>query len=308
MFNIRARKRVFGSLLAIAALAVVPAVAPSTAPAAQAAVPCPVNPGPVGIDGYVADFSGKGVTLCTGWDGEVVRVKVQIIDISAGARLKVSSNSATVMPNPADNTFGKRTVPDWATNKGGIQAPGTGLLFSVTNASFFTDTSSAQTPLSLPVKVNSTAQGRSYGKLLYGSGTGSAVAKKVLRYNSGGGVLQIASFPTGYNSTDAQCIGWDSCVVGYDPLIDLSGNGNTTNVRTYVGVNAVHGQNASRAFVLTGSNLRVADADLILQHFGAVSAMQLDGGGSTAMKSWGGDWLGPLGRPVPTILTVTYGN
>jgi exopolysaccharide biosynthesis protein len=64
--------------------------------------------------------------------------------------------------------------------------------------------------------------------------------------------------------------------------------------------------NASRAFILTGAGLTVAEAYNILAHFGGAQVIQLDGGGSTQMKSYAGDRLSLLDRHIPNILYVEY--
>lgn len=314
------------SLLAIGVLASAAVLVPPTTPTAQAAVPCPVNPGPVGIQGWVADWASHGITLCIGYTSapEVQRAMVQIIDLTSGANLHVAMQAPVpppYPPSPADYEFGRLTMDRFeATQR--VMAPGADGFpdfkeaFSVTNASFFTNTSSNRTKLSLPFRAGdydgcnfggvTYPCGSSYGVAIYNNDPGSAVAKKVLRMDQSGRNVQIASFPTIYNTSDAQCVGSYSCVVGYDSLIDLSGNGNTQNFRTYVGTNAVHGTNATRVFILTGSALTVAEADLVLQHFGAVATMQMDGGGSTYMRSYMSDFGGALNRAVPTVLVARY--
>lgn len=320
MFKRRARKRTLGSLLTIGTLALATVLVPPTTPTAHAAVPCPVNPGPVDIQGWVADWASHGITLCIGYTGapEVARAMVQIIDLTSGANLHVAGRDARepVPPNLADNEFPRLSMGSWeATQR--VMAPGADgsptfkEALSVTNLSFFTNTSSSYTKLSLPWRDGDNAQADpttsvSYGTSIYNTDPNNATPKKVLRMDQSGSNVQIASFPTIYNSSDAQCVGWYSCAVGFDPLIDLSGNGNTQNFRTYVGSNAVHGTNATRIFILTGSALTVAEADLILQHFGAVSTVQFDGGGSTYMRSYRSDFGGALNRAVPNVLVARY--
>ena len=302
MFKLRARKRIVASLLAIGALALATVLGSATAPPAQAAVPCPTTD-VANITSWDTAFSQRGITLCEGYAGPSNVVKVQIVDIAAGARLQVLDYGGRGAPNPADNELLRRFMPTWASDVG-IRAPAPGAAFSVTNASFFTSTTTDYTKLSLPYRLGSFG---SHGVAIYGTDPNSSTPKRVLRYDHSGENIEVAPFPTFYSASDAQCLGWAACLVGFDPLSDPSGNPSTTESRTFVGIDA-QGVNVTRAYILTGVLMTVATADRILKHVGASATMQLDGGGSTGMQSYAGHWLqAPLSRAVPNVLFVRYG-
>jgi hypothetical protein len=324
VFKLRARKRTLGSLLAVATLALATLLVPPMTPTAHAAIDCPIGAvAGTPVDGFERMYSSHGVAMCHALDGAYVVAQVQIVDLAtpgpagiSGARLSASGYhpSGAQPSNPADRTFVKKSISQWADDHYCCDAPDNiadNQTFSVTNASFFTDTSNPTTKLSLPYKgyVNPAYPRFSYGVAIRNTDPNSATPKMVLRMNGGvypDSQVQIQFFPTIYSESDAQCTGWDSCVVGFDPLADVSGDPTTRNNRTFVATNSCWGVNASRAFILTGAGLTVRDAHDILQHFGACASMQLDGGGSTQMRSYAGDRLSLLDRHIPTVLFVNY--
>jgi hypothetical protein len=99
----------------------------------------------------------------------------------------------------------------------------------VTNASFFTSTTTVNTKLSLPFK---TYFHSSHGTAIRNTDPNSATPKRVLRYHYSAGSysLQIGPFPTIYSAADAQCSGWNYCLVGFDPLSDVSGDPTTRTI------------------------------------------------------------------------------
>jgi hypothetical protein len=310
------RRRTTASLLAIAALVLGAVVAPGTAQSAQAVdgPPCPTTliPG-VAIDEWYQDFSARGVTLCTGLDEGFPIVKVQIIDLAAGAKLDVRSNSpAEYDPNNAAfDKFARKYLVDWATQYG-VGSPTTSGTFSVTNASFFNSTSTPNTSITMPF-AGYPYSAATPGTMVVGGAPdpNGGLQKRVLRSNSGS-TVQVSAFPTTYTAGDFfnQCYVWQSCVVGFGPLDDPDyNNPGSVNSRTYVGTNAVWGTAATKAYILTGIGT-VATAHAIMQHFGAISEVQLDGGGSTGMESAGSDWKQKgypvTQREVPNVLVVSY--
>jgi hypothetical protein len=303
VFKLRARKRTLGSLLAIGVLALATVLVPPATPTAQAAIDCPIGAFPAGIDGFERIYSDHGVAMCHGIDGGVQVAQVQIVDVAAGARLQFGDGGFTPAPDPADNLLRRNPIQAFANLYGVGAYPAYN--FSVTNASFFTSTTTTDTKLSLPYK-RLYGYVSSAGVAIRNTDPNSATPKMVLRLNNLGSHVQIQFFPTIYSASDAQCSGWSDCLVGFDPLEDVSGDPTVRNSRTFVATNSCWGVNASRVFILTGAGLTVRDAHDILQHFGACASMQLDGGGSTQMVSAAGSRLSPINRAIPNVLIVRY--
>lgn len=304
MFKPRTRKRTLGSLLAVATLALATLLAPPMTPTAQAAIDCPIGATPdTPIDGYERIYSDHGVGMCHALDGATVVAQVQVVDLAAGARMGFYSPRYRAAADPADSEFGRATIQEMADFTAVGAYPDHS--FSVTNASFFTSTTTEFTKLSLPFKYYEGGP-KSYGVAIRNTDPNSATPKMVLRVNDTHSQVQIQFFPTIYTVSDAQCTGYYSCLVGFEPRVDVSGDPTTRNSRTFVGTNSCWGVNGSRVYILTGAGLTVGEADNILQHFGACATMQMDGGGSTQMVSFAGSRHSPLNRAIPNVLVVGY--
>jgi hypothetical protein len=311
------RRRVVGVALATAALALGSLVAPSAASAAGPA--CPSTAVPTGEVGYwVQEFSARGVTLCAGHDNtpypnEFIRVRLQIIDLAAGATIDVRSEYGVADPlhfnDAAYDKYQRKYLTDWATQFG-VGSPETSGTFSVTNASFFNDTSAPSTTITMPFSGYPYSSGTP-GTMTYPGDQNAGLQKRVLRSNSSS-TTQVSSFPTQYTTSDFfnQCYNWQSCVVGFGPLDDPDfNNPGSSNARTYVGTNAVWNASATKAYILTGVGT-VTEANRIMQHVGAISIVQLDGGGSTGTETASNDWKQDgypvIQREVPNVLVVRY--
>lgn len=322
MLRLRALNRAVGSLLAIGVLAV--ATFAATAAPAQATVPCPQGPisGTL-VSSWTTEYSDRGISLCRAWfrggSTQFPLLTLQIVDIDNRAFLGFGADPGTVASNPADNLFHRHTMSDWA-QRGGMGGPlsspvnGAYGLFGVTNGAFFTSTSTPDTKLSMPYKQrNEQLTGpNSDGLAIYGVDPAWNVPKRVLSYNYQDRFyrdLKISAFPTNYTAFDAKCYAHANCLVGFHPLAD-GGDPNALANRTLVGTDTPLGAAAAhRAYIMTTNRMKVAQADDILKAVGAQATMQLDGGGSTYMKTnvldWDPNW--PLNRAVPQVLTTWYG-
>nr|WP_246221306.1 phosphodiester glycosidase family protein [Phytoactinopolyspora mesophila] len=260
---------------------------------------------------------------------------LQIVDLEAGAKLRLVSEAVTLGAPPAgDNLFHKRTAEEWF---GWIHSDLTQVLdparlFSTTNASYFTDVSSDDTMLSLPGMTQQEIPGFPFPihKTTYGWAYGCNVdpscetddpawdaAKRALVIGQPTGSTQevlIKEFPTNYDVDDVEEAFVDGVpglrffdgTVAFQPLDEVSGPG--TSRRTFAGTDG------SKVYILdTIVGFTVNDAQDIIRSFGSLTGIQLDGGGSTQMyyvnpdtQGDGGIWS-HVGRTVPDVLAVYLG-
>jgi Phosphodiester glycosidase len=307
--SIRGRARrpraAIARVLAIIALALVPAAAAEPASAA-----CPGFTS-LGVSTWVEDFNARGVQLCRGDNGGV-QAYMTIIDLAAGAKVRLVSQTASGQSpgTPAtDWRFNKRTVRSWwdyfIANVG---IPSSSRqLFSVTNGSFFIDTESAtSTPMSLPHVTGASI--RTHGWALGHQGDFAWNApKRYLRFGHPGTTPQsvaIGTFPTHYTPNDIATflLGYDG-TVGYEPLYCSNCGPARRNMLGKAG-NKLYLITTSRPYLLS-------EVQAIIQQFagGLATTVQLDGGGSSQMYSRHGEIVScapPLCgvREVPEALGV----
>jgi hypothetical protein len=284
-------------------------------------------------------FNDGGVTLCHGWDGSKAAY-LQIIDLSAGAKIRVASEIDSVSSTPwqGDTRFVKRNVPswfNWVAFGGQVTDPSPVKLFSALNASFFVDDGNldATTRLSLPEMVDYSV--RSYGWALHSPGTGEQrdsawdVDKVRLDLSTPypneappspqNQYAAICSFPTHYSTTDpifmnfCDNLQYKDAIVGFQPLAGVGGNPTPPGAdpRTMVGWD---GQ--SKIFTVQFPSATLNETQAFLQSLGSTSEIQLDGGCSAAFHAgarstgfdgvdWDGESIpGVCPREVPEVLAV----
>jgi hypothetical protein len=325
--------------LAIGAHAAVPA---STQPAvAQQDVCTPSGPNPVST--WKTIVSTRGVTLCRGYEPPgISKAWVQIVDLNAGAKIRLINEGCQSCPYSdtyrfTDYRYNKRTASDWFDwiNRH-VDTPEPGRLFSTSNASFFPDTEFNETsPITLPESHHKATfpDGSIYFHHTWGWAFDTCphkprfchddarwkapkIALSLADHTAPRQNVRMLPFPKHYRDKDVislqgladpdfERLEGDS-IVGLTPTFV----GEETARRTFVGVNH---DIADTVYILnTNEFFTVGDAQSILESFGAVFTMQLDGGASTQL--YGPDWNGDgdrdtlvgsyIGREVPDTLAV----
>lgn len=306
-----------GRVLATCALAI--ALVTVSAGSASAFQPCPTtNLSSPSITSWETEWPPNptvvphGVTQCRAMFGSGNPMAVvQILDMEDGPTVSIYNNHASPQAtpaSPADWLFTKRTVKQWHDANFGPDNPGPGDLFSITNASFFTDTTSSSTKLSLP-EFGGPPGGAlaSWGAAIHGTDPAWDATKRKLVFGAWFDDVQLAaigSFPTHYTGTDAEqeLNPFFQGLVAFDPLYVAPG-GDTTARRTMLGIGT------SKVYIVTTiQEMPLTQAQNILQHLGSTSEIQLDGGGSTQMYSPFGFVNSLVNRPVPSVLAVNLGD
>lgn len=311
-------------LLAISTLVAVPAAAP---PAHAQQDPCTPS-GPNIIQTWSVLYDDRGVTLCGGatpTEPDLQLAYVQIVDLAAGAKLRLISDAVSGQPDfpTPGRLFNKRETYQWYDwIQSNVNTPAPGRLFSTTNASFFTNTSGSTTPLSLPELSGgfpNLTLGWAYGDNGDPAWDALKAALVIGNPNSTPQDVNIRGFPTNYNDFDVAtvfnisgtdqspiiCDGtdcWDG-TVAFDPLYQLV---DPVARRTMVGVSP--GDPVTKVYILTTTNISVTldQAQDIIKSFGSQLEIQVDGGGSTQMWSPLGGVGGtpPIGRALPDVFAV----
>lgn len=331
-------RRKLGRLEAVIAVTVLAAgtlvgAAVSAQPAAADAV-CDPSFDVAGLHTWAVDFNSRGVTLCQGTDGtNFNEAFVQIIDLSAGAKIRMIWDSCQPSAQCNQNEFlnAKSNVRsasewfDWIPNH--VVVPDGSRLFSTSNASFFTDTSGAPSPLSLPfMDRRPSSLGGWYDNETYGAAyfhnddPAWDAPKRYIGFDNPADTPQkvyFGDFPTHYTENDLQgsgifwLPGWPvdyDVTVGFTPDYD-GGTGQAP--RTFVGESADASGNITKLYILNTSinkPLTVTDAQALLESFGSEAEIQLDGGGSAQLDAHTD--LGEVGfasdasRKVPNALAV----
>jgi Phosphodiester glycosidase len=302
----RRSRAAIARVLAITALALVPAAA--AAEPAFAVQGCPTT-GVVDITGWQTVSSTRGVTVCRGFATGPSNwtALVQIVGLADGAKLRLVSQytPGQVHPLPTEWKFQKRTAEGWYNwiRAGNVQTPGTGRLLSTTNASFFADTSSSSSPLSLPEMTEASIRSWGWAFNHNGDAAWNALKRKLVigTPNYTPQSVRVSSFPTHYFATDIPegfSGGYDA-TVGFEPLF---GSGSDCSRRTFLGVSG------TTAYLLTTRNCyTLSQAQSIVQRFSAgATTIQLDGGGSTQTYSnnINARFGSIVGRTVPDVLAV----
>ncbi|PZF84847.1 hypothetical protein [Jiangella anatolica] len=285
--------------------------------------PAPTQPPVAGIEYWIQQYSGNGVTVCWGMDnaGGIAQLAavMQIVDLADGAQVRLRSDY--VCPPGGcpgvfapDTQFEKHTAEEWHDLWGGGSG-GPGTLFSTTNAGFFKDDRNPTTALTFPQLT--TGSVTSYGYAFYGGpdftnakasltlgppGLGQAV--KMRNFGPEYAILNVNQH-WGCNTSGHGCTAGYDGTVGFHPAVNLTGNPDDVARRTMVGVNASVNVNASRVYILTTvRSYKLADARQMLKYFGSQSEVQLDGGGSTSSISEYHQIDSTIFRPVPQVLMV----
>lgn len=315
-------------LLAISGLTALPS---SSQPAVAQQGCTPSEPNVIQFWINVSEFEDRGVTLCRGdlAEGpppETPAALVQIVDFAAGAKLRLISEPVDPQSPPAeDSVYRKREAFEWFSYiQSNVPIPAPGRLFSTTNASFFTNTSDSETPLSLPELTRFKFPGSpvidpvaTFGLAFFDNSDPAWVGlKRGLRVGANLETTQnveLFDFPTNYDIADIAdafdlgategpaCGIGVSCLdatVAFHPSYD---SGEDSARRTYVGIDATN-----KVYVLAATvGLTFSEAQDILGSFGSVAEVQLDGGGSTQTFDIStGGFRSVIQRPVPDVLAV----
>jgi Phosphodiester glycosidase len=326
----RLRAAIAAAALAAGALT---AVSTSAQPAAAAGACTPLFPNAISNWGVATVNSPTGVTLCVGKNSDLPDAYVQIVDLTAGAKVRLWEDIGHGVCGDQACDFGAfpvKTAQDWATWIGlNTSRPDASTLFSVSNAGFFTDTSGNPSPLSLAfeheqLQPDGTIDDYIDKGLAFTLNTNPAwdEPKRAITFGDTLSTpehpvqqVHMSDFPLHYTfddilqnfrAIDSPCNA-ASCefdaTVGLTP--DFSG-GTGAKRRTYVGVSAGTEQGITTVYILTTLNdYTVSDAQQILESFGSQLEMQLDGGNSTQLFADGRDLIdSPIGRKVPMVLAV----
>lgn len=273
------------------------------------------------IENWSTIYSGRGVTAClgTGIIGEP-RAYIQIVDLEAGAKLRLISEETTSPWFPQNpDLFAKRRVVEWHDwIKDNVSFPDSSRLFSTSNASFFVDDSGDETRISLPHMVHDQrvwGTSHSYGHAFYDNGDPAwGALKRALvigdPLTAAAQHVEISEFPTHYTQSDVltafDCLPvcgfgprkiWDG-TVGFQPLYGVV---DPERQRTFVGVVG------SKVIILNAEDfLTLGQAQNIVQSFGSQMSIQLDGGRSSQVHIDTPDGVraGFGFRDVPDVLAV----
>lgn len=330
------RKKVgrFGTLIAATLLAISTLTLPASTPPAYADDPCSPS-WENAVPEWWGLYDDRGVTLCDGGEFGFTHALLQIVDLGDGAKLRLVSDASDPLDPPAaDNQYDKRRADDWYDwiKAGNVNSPSPSRLFSTTNASFFVDTSSSTTALSLPemstqyfstcpippgaCSIQTLTNGWAYGHhsdpawdaskrgFRLGPPSASTQTAEIFGFDTHYDLFDIASAFDLLGTDGPACGNPGSCrdaTVALDPLY---GSGDSR--RTFVGLDA-----SDRVYILTTHlGYTLSEARDILKSFGSVWEIQLDGGGSTQMYyRFPGDQLGDgiqstVLREVPDVLAV----
>jgi len=287
---------------------------------AQAALSCPARSIHPAIASWRMDAQGNGVYMCRGRDssGNYMGVTVQMVDFTAGAKMRVMSEVAAGSPvGTASTQFVKRTSKQWYDwiKAGNVGTPPAAQLFSVTNASLFRPFLGNTSAMSFPQKkwnsITSTGEDPtcylidgSSAKRMFGLSDPRAAGRQNAYMNT---------FNQGckadFNTASTQLSGYFDAVVAYHPSY---GDKTTTDKRTYLGTKNLGGywtlpQDIAYVLTSTAPITNVRAREILTNDFGSMWTLQLDGGGSTQYYHGAyTDPYYPLGetRAVPEVLAI----
>ena len=295
------RRGIRQAIVLAAALALVVGATPFAARTAFALQGCPAF-GTSYIQSWSTAYINRGVTMCLGIDysGQAA-VWLQIVDFSAGAKMRVVSQVASgSTPGTPDTLFNKRSAYDWYNwISSNITTPPSSRLFSTTNASFFITTSGTTTALSLPEKMANSVRSQGYALTHHTDPAWPATKRKFALGdpNSTPQTFVSSTFPTSYTATDITngFSGYYDGTIALDALY-----GDVFARKTMLGFNG------SRVYILTTLSLYyLSQARSILRdNFSTANEIQLDGGNSTQMNSNYGVLTSSSNRVVPDVLAV----
>ena len=245
-----------------------------------------------GVDHWEETYRDRGVTLCAGIAPElsVVNVNLQIVDLNAGAKIHIVSETAAGSGECYPGTlFNKKTAEDWfdAIPNLGFAEPSENL-FSTTNAGFFISTEGSDTTaLSLPESRFDTCRSKGWALATqYENPPDPAWDAAKLRlwfgsyYTQGyqsAGIQQFSGHYTDYDAGLYNAYQQDQ-LVAFNPM---EGDLDQHSPRTFVGVRANKVYIISIAAYLTlGEVGYLTGGELGLSDL-YYQIIQLDGGGST---------------------------
>ena len=285
---------------ALSLVAVAGVLAASAGHAAVAGESCP--------SGWATNGDAKGYQLCQKSFGLGGDVFVQVVDLTV-ARVVIRTDPRAGRFT-SSGEFLKRTADewwDWTLNN--TISPTGGQLQAVINASFLTRLETSFTQLSFPQKVN--------GDVNTSGSNPDTDTKRVLGLYQGNTKARIADLNykgNDYNTVTTFLSNVNSALVGYAPD---GGRTRDTDRKTYVGGRDTNGDGElDRLYILTSTNeiSKLATVAILRDTFLTSANVQLDGGGSTQMKtrsvSFGskGCLVPTLGcRAVPDVLAIYAG-
>ncbi len=236
---------------------------------------------------------------------------VQIVDLSAGARIAVVSDVARNSGTP-EAIFVKRAAHAWWDWTLANAPSPAGELQAVVNASFFMDVFPAtETALSFTQLRGSEID-------TIGADPDDRHAMAALSFSADGAQARISNFPVrprGSSNYAAALAGADSALVSF--AADAGPVATRRTRRTFVGGRDSDRDGAlDQLFVLTTTELLTARdvLTILAENFGSEAAIQFDGGGSTQFHGRAGHMRSaecalPLRgcRTVPNVLAIYAG-
>jgi hypothetical protein len=327
--SIHRKRGRFRAVITAAALAA-GALAAVSAPNQPAAASGACTPSSSAIPDWAeAAAPAGGVTLCVGTHSVLgvaqTDAYVQIVDLSAGAKVRLIADPST-STDPIK--YNVRTAADWDSwIRSHVTSPDSSRLFSTSNAAFFVDDSGPPSALSLPfVQTSNTSffSDPGFALISHEQTPGNEDPawdqdKRAITFGDQNATPQevhMFDFPMHYTRADlgtplaplcsSTCPEWDATV----GLTSDFGGSTGSKRRVYVGVSAPPGSfNYTKVYLLdTMSSYTALEAKGILESFGSQLETQLDGGGSTQLYANGNHLIDSnvpfTGRTVPMALAV----
>ncbi|QRK11154.1 hypothetical protein JQX13_14405 [Archangium violaceum] len=294
--------------------------------AAQAQSPCPSQSIHPEIYRWELDAQGKGVYLCRAKDGygNFKHITVQVVDLAAGAKMRIMSEVAPGSPiGTSETLFVKRTAQEWYNwiKLGNATVPPIAQLFSVTSGSFTMPTAAATAHLSFAEKKWGIITTTGNDPVCYYMDDGSS-AKRMFGLSdpraAGQQFAAIRPFDVacqaGATPVNNAFSGYFDALVGFHPLY---GDATRRTNRSFIGSKRkdgawAEGKDQDVVYLLTSTTptspmpaLTLNEAHKILANdFGAQWTVQLAGGGDAQYFHQGFEDPSPNKVPVPEVLVV----
>jgi len=311
MLNRRGPRRLHSVLFAVLLVACVLPLSAGPASADPILQGCPTDTPGVNIDTWNEIYRGRGVTFCEGTYLGAQQAFVQVVDLAAGAKMRLVSEVAADSPQQctSDTRFNKRTADEWFISMASfVSDPPIDRLFSTTNASFFVETSGSTTALSLPETRGNLCRSAGYALNNHSDFAWDAAKRDFsLAENGGYQYYSLTSFPQHYAQQDVYTSYYDQ-IVGFAPM--QPSGGDTYARRTALGIG-----NQRVYIVTTIASYSLGEVQAFMNALGVpgdayTTRIQLDGGGSTQTHNILGYNIDssipfPIGpRAVPEVFAV----
>jgi hypothetical protein len=344
MMSFRFKRR--GLHATLTACAVTVGVLAGTTQVASAYVPCPTTASRVLVSlswetrwPTESRVNPKGVTLCRGKNVGGTLVWLQMVDLGDGAKIRMHADRDPESPLPwwetgnPDTLYRKRLVDEWYSfirSKEGVEeepdygyaTPPPRRLFSVTNASFFTDADNEhQTTVPFPIHTlnGMDSFGVSWRRARVGETRSPPVfdadyeASKRIFYLGGPWLIRqtarVDPFPTYYEEEDFE----EYWHIGGDPeVFDTEDYAVSFSQEVPVGVekrrNYVGVYGDTVYIMVSQAGLTNREASSFMQEIQpGMEVIQMDGGGSAQFYSRYGEMVSndiPWSREVPNVIAI----